>query len=68
VWCYGTMDCGKSTLALQNNFNYASAGRHGLLFTMHARSGPEIASRIGLAHAAIVVDETFDFIDHVNPP
>jgi thymidine kinase len=66
VWCYGTMDCGKSTLALQNNFNYSSAGRRGLLFTMHPRSGPEITSRIGLTHPAIVVDETFDFIDHVN--
>ncbi len=66
MWCYGTMDCGKSTLALQNNFNYANAGWRGLLFTMHARSGPQIASRIGVAHEATEIDEGFDFIDHVN--
>jgi thymidine kinase len=66
IWSYGTMDSGKSTLALQNNFNYASAGRRGLLFTMNPRSGAEIASRIGITHPALVIDSEFDFIDHVN--
>jgi thymidine kinase len=66
VFSYGTMDSGKSTLALQNNYNYTSAGRQGLLFTMHPRSGPEIASRLGVAHPAVVIDEAFDFIDHVH--
>jgi thymidine kinase len=66
VWCYGTMDSGKSTLALQNNFNYAQAGRRGQLFTMRSRSGPFVTSRIGVEHPAIEIDDGFDFVAHVN--
>ena len=29
----GTMDCGKSTLALQMDHNHSAAGRSGLTFT-----------------------------------
>ncbi len=66
VWVYGTMDSGKSTLALQNNFNYAQAGRRGRLYTMRSRAGPCISSRIGVSHPAIEIDEAFSFIDDVN--
>lgn len=66
VWVYGTMDSGKSTLALQNNFNYLQAGRRGRLFTMRSRSGPCISSRIGVSHPATEIDEAFSFIDHLN--
>lgn len=66
VWCYGTMDSGKSTLALQNNFNYQQAGRRGQLFTMRSRSGPYVTSRIGVEHPAREIDADFDFVDHVN--
>jgi thymidine kinase len=53
---YGPMDCGKSTLALQIDFNHARQGRRGLLLTTHDRSGgPAITTRIGLARPAIVV-------------
>lgn len=66
VWCYGTMDSGKSTLALQNNFNYAQAGRRGQLFTMRSRSGPFVTSRIGVTHEALEIDEAFDFVGYIN--
>jgi thymidine kinase len=66
LWCYGTMDSGKSTLALQNNFNYVQAGRRGQLFTMRSRAGAAISSRLGVEHEAIEIDGSFDFIDHVN--
>jgi thymidine kinase len=66
VWCYGTMDSGKSTLALQNNHNYVQAGRRGQLFTMRSRSGPVVTSRIGVEHPAREIDDAFDFVRHVN--
>jgi thymidine kinase len=53
---YGPMDCGKSTLALQIDFNHARQGRHGLLLTTHDRSGgPAITTRVGLARPALEV-------------
>ena len=58
----GTMDSGKSTLALQTNHNHAARGRVGRIFTTHDRAGEAmISSRLGLTHDAIEVDETFDF-------
>jgi thymidine kinase len=66
VWCYGTMDSGKSTLALQNAFNYRQAGRRGQLFTMRSRSGPFVSSRIGVRHEAVEIDEAFDFLRHID--
>ena len=33
VFFCGTMDCGKSTLALQTDHNHAARGRRGLIFT-----------------------------------
>ncbi|WP_019030983.1 thymidine kinase [Salinispora arenicola] len=56
---WGPMDCGKSTMALQMNHNHARQGRRGLVTTRIDRSlGPQVTTRIGLAHEAIeVIDE-----------
>ncbi|CAM3210494.1 thymidine kinase [Nocardioides dubius] len=62
----GTMDSGKSTLALQTNHNHAARGRIGRIFTTHDRAGEAtLSSRLGLTHAAIEVDATFDFWRYV---
>ena len=59
---YGPMDCGKSTLALQINYNHRRQGRHGLVVTKHDRSGgPRVTSRIGLGDEAVEVHDGFDF-------
>jgi thymidine kinase len=58
----GTMDAGKSTLALQTNHNHAVRGRVGVLFTSHDRSGAAvISSRLGLTEGAVEVDDRLDF-------
>jgi len=58
----GTMDSGKSTLALQTNHNHAARGRIGRIFTAHDRAGEAtLSSRLGLTHEAIEVDPDFDF-------
>ena len=62
---YGTMNCGKSTLALQIHHNAVSAGKHCLLFTRHDRAGGAISSRIGLSQPAVVVDDGFDLRAYV---
>jgi len=62
----GTMDSGKSTLALQTNHNHAARGRIGRIFTSRDRAGAAtVSSRLGLAHEAIDVDEDLDFWLHV---
>lgn len=62
----GTMDAGKSTLALQTNHNHAVRGRVGILFTSHDRAGSAvISSRLGLAQGAVEVDESTDFRKYV---
>jgi thymidine kinase len=62
----GTMDSGKSTLALQTNHNHAARGRVGRLFTTHDRAGESVlSSRLGLTHDAIEVDADFDFWRYV---
>ena len=62
----GTMDSGKSTLALQTNHNHAARGRIGRIFTTHDRAGAAtISSRLGLVHDALEVDEGFDFWRYV---
>ncbi|GLY15519.1 thymidine kinase [Kineosporia rhizophila] len=60
VFFSGTMDCGKSTVALQTDHNHRIRGRQGLLFSRFDRSGEAvISSRIGLSRAANEVhDET----------
>ena len=58
----GTMDSGKSTLALQTNHNHAALGRVGRIFTSHDRAGEAtISSRLGLAHEATEVPADLDF-------
>ena len=58
----GTMDSGKSTLALQTNHNHAARGRIGRIFTTHDRAGTAVlSSRLGLNHIAEEVTEGFDF-------
>ncbi|MGO4257337.1 thymidine kinase [Marmoricola sp. RAF53] len=62
----GTMDSGKSTLALQTNHNHAARGRIGRIFTTHDRAGEAIlSSRLGLEHVALEVTEDFDFWRYV---
>ena len=66
VFFYGTMNCGKSTLALQIHHNAVAAGKHCLLLTKHDRGGGTISSRIGLAQPATVVDDGFDIVAFVR--
>lgn len=62
----GTMDSGKSTLALQTNHNHAARGRVGSIFTTNDRAGEAtLSSRLGLTHEAIEVGPEFDFWRHV---
>ncbi len=62
----GTMDSGKSTLALQTNHNHAARGLVGRIFTTHDRAGAAtISSRLGLQHEALEVEPDFDFWRYV---
>ena len=62
----GTMDSGKSTLALQTNHNHATRGRAGRIFSTHDRSGQAVlSSRLGLTHDALEVNADFDFWRYV---
>ncbi len=62
----GTMDCGKSTLALQLDHNHRSRGRVGRVFTSHDRAGEAVlSSRLGLSVEAVEVAPDFHFWDHV---
>ena len=62
----GTMDSGKSTLALQTNHNRAPRGLVGRIFTTHDRAGDAmLSSRLGLQHDAIEVDPDFHFWRYV---
>ncbi|WGW10727.1 thymidine kinase [Saxibacter everestensis] len=66
VFFTGTMNCGKSTLALQMDYNHSSAGRHGLIFTRDDRAGDSVlSSRLGLTTTAIEVRDDTDFWDEV---
>ena len=62
VYFSGTMDSGKSTLALQTDHNHKSRGRKGLVFTSKDRAGAgKISSRLGLETDAYEVTEDLDF-------
>jgi thymidine kinase len=63
---FGTMNCGKSTLALQIHHNAVRAGKHVLLFTKHDRGGSTISSRIGLEQPAIIVHDDLDLHAYVT--
>lgn len=61
VFFSGTMDCGKSTLALQMDHNHAARGRTGLIFTRDDRAGTDrISSRLGLEAVAQEVRDATD--------
>ncbi|MFC4531769.1 thymidine kinase [Sphaerisporangium dianthi] len=63
---HGPMDCGKSTLALQMNYNHGRQGRRGLVLTKHDRSGgPRVTSRIGLGLEAVEVVDGLDLVELV---
>lgn len=62
IYFSGTMDSGKSTLALQTDHNHKSRGRKGLVFTSKDRAGAgKISSRLGLETDAYEVTEELDF-------
>lgn len=61
IYYCGTMDSGKSTLALQTAHNHEARGRNGLIFTNRDRAGEGIiSSRLGLKKQAIEVDADLD--------
>lgn len=58
----GTMDCGKSTLALQMDHNHRARDRVGRLFSSHDRAGAAtLSSRLGLRVPAVEAPYHFDF-------
>jgi thymidine kinase len=62
VFFCGTMDCGKSTLALQTDHNHKSRGRAGIRFSKNDRAGAEsLSSRLGLVADAVEVTDDLDF-------
>jgi thymidine kinase len=62
VFFSGTMDSGKSTLALQMDHNYAARGRTGVIFTRDDRAGASrLSSRLGLEVDAREVTDDTDF-------
>jgi thymidine kinase len=66
VFFSGTMDSGKSTLALQTDHNHAARGRSGLIFTRDDRAGTSrLSSRLGLEVDAREVTDGTDLWDVV---
>lgn len=66
VFYAGTMDCGKSTLALQTDHNHASRGRSGVVFTRLDRAGSSVlSSRLGLEVPAVEVDAELNLRQYV---
>ncbi|HEX5333352.1 MAG TPA: thymidine kinase [Cellulomonas sp.] len=62
VFFSGTMDSGKSTLALQMHHNHAARDRDGLLYTRNDRAGvARLSSRLGLSVGANEVTDSTDF-------
>jgi thymidine kinase len=66
IFFSGTMDCGKSTLALQMDYIHRARGRGGVRFTRNDRAGESrISSRLGLETDAVEVLDSTDFWDEV---
>ena len=64
---HGPMDCGKSTLALQMDYNHSRQGRRGLVLTRNDRSlAAKVTTRIGLARDAIEVTDELNLLDLVR--
>jgi thymidine kinase len=67
VFFTGTMDCGKSTLALQMDHNRSARGRRGVVFTRDDRAGEGVlSSRLGLSTAAVEVRPEIDLHGYVE--
>ena len=67
VFFSGTMDCGKSTLALQTAYNHEQRGLTGIVFTMNDRAGKgKLSSRLGLVADAVEVTHDMDFWRYLN--
>ncbi|URM89336.1 thymidine kinase [Streptomyces sp. MRC013] len=61
VFFSGTMDCGKSTLALQIEHNRSARGLQGVVFTRDDRAGQgRLSSRLGLVREAVEVTGDMD--------
>ncbi|WP_030206078.1 thymidine kinase [Streptomyces sp. NRRL S-87] len=61
VFFSGTMDCGKSTLALQITHNRSARGLVGVIFTRQDRAGEgKLSSRLGLVTDAVEVVDAMD--------
>ncbi|MEV0259795.1 thymidine kinase [Streptomyces sp. NPDC050617] len=66
VFFSGTMDCGKSTLALQIEHNRSARGLQGMIFTRDDRAGEgKLSSRLGLVTEAVEAADGFDFYAYV---
>ncbi|MFE9249545.1 thymidine kinase [Streptomyces sp. NPDC007088] len=71
VFFSGTMDCGKSTLALQIGHNRSARGLRGVIFTRDDRAGEgKLSSRLGLVTDAVEAHERMDLygylVDHLS--
>ncbi|SHN19931.1 thymidine kinase [Actinacidiphila paucisporea] len=66
VFFSGTMDCGKSTLALQIVHNRTSRGLQAVIFTKDDRAGEgKLSSRLGLVTDAVEVTDGMDLFAHL---
>ncbi|MFR0356738.1 thymidine kinase [Streptomyces sediminimaris] len=66
VFFSGTMDCGKSTLALQIEHNRSARGLSGMIFTRDDRAGEgKLSSRLGLVTDAVEVEDGQDLYAHI---
>jgi thymidine kinase len=66
VFFSGTMDCGKSTLALQIEHNRSARGLQGMIYTRDDRAGRgKLSSRLGLVTEAVEAVDDLDFYAHV---
>ncbi|MHC3473123.1 thymidine kinase [Streptomyces sp. 7R007] len=66
VFFSGTMDCGKSTLALQIGHNRSSRGLQGLFFSRDDRAGEgKLSSRLGLVTEAVEAKPEMDLYGYV---
>ncbi|MEU6405632.1 thymidine kinase [Streptomyces sp. NPDC046985] len=66
VFFSGTMDCGKSTLALQIEHNRSARGLVGMIFTRDDRAGEgKLSSRLGLVTDAVEAMSGMDLYAYV---
>ncbi|MDI9889354.1 thymidine kinase [Streptomyces sp. HNM0645] len=66
VFFSGTMDCGKSTLALQIGHNRSARGLQGVIFTRDDRAGEgKLSSRLGLVTEAVEAGPDCDLYAYV---